>query len=104
MNKLLAFSVFDVKADVFNPPFFLPTRGLALRSFADMANDASTFIGKHPSDYKLVLIGAYDQGAGVMTPEAHESMGFGVEYVKVTPIGMVPAAGAALEAVKGGLS
>lgn len=58
--KLIAFSIFDEKATVFSPPFFLPAVGLATRLFSDLANDKTKTIGKHPSDYKLYQIGHYD--------------------------------------------
>lgn len=65
---LRAYSIFDNKALVYNPPFFAPTNGAAVRIMADTANDMSTSIGRHPNDYILYCVGHYDDSNGMMTP------------------------------------
>lgn len=77
-----AYSIFDVKADVFHAPFFTGTHGLAIRNFKDVANDKNSSIGKYPADFKLVCIGSYDDSRGVMEPLEHESLGFATEFVE----------------------
>jgi len=57
--KLLAFAIYDEKAEVYNNPFFTPAIGVASRMFSDLANDEKTTIGKHPSDYKLYHLGYF---------------------------------------------
>jgi len=66
MIKTEAFSVFDDKAGTFSPPFFMSTQGQAIRMFGDLVNDKNTQINKHPSDYRLFLIGAFDQSSGLL--------------------------------------
>lgn len=67
------FSVFDSKAVVFGTPIFVPTKGAAIRSFSDVANDEKSSIGKHPEDYTLFYLGEYDDATGSfdqVNPEA----------------------------------
>lgn len=80
--KLFAFSVYDVKADIYNVPFFAPTVGVALRNFGDLAKDPQSFISRHPQDYKLVEVGEYDDQVGLLTPMTHIGLGFAADYLE----------------------
>jgi len=62
--KMKVYSVFDEKAKVFSPPFFMPHNGQAMREFGDLAVDKSTVIAKHPSDYKLYCLAEFDNVSG----------------------------------------
>lgn len=64
--KLYAYCVYDRKALVYNAPFFAVADGSAARSFADLANDLSTTIGRHPMDYVLFRVGSFDDTSGVL--------------------------------------
>lgn len=66
--KQLVFSIYDVKAEVYNPPFCMKTLGLAKRTFQDMATDSKSQISKYPDDYALFEIGTYDDSIGLMEP------------------------------------
>jgi len=61
---LLAFSVYDAKAEAYLRPFFAESKGLAVRSFADAVNDPQSGMFKHPADYTLFLVGEFDQRSG----------------------------------------
>jgi len=89
---LKAFSVLDVKSEIFGRPFFCVSNGEALRAFKDLAGDKNTTVGRYPGDFKLVEIGTFDDGAGVMKHTMHNSLGFAYEFVAVsgTPVGVVP--------------
>ena len=63
---LKMFSVFDAKADAFLPPFFLHNNGLALRTFGDACNMKDHQFGKHPEDYTLFELGAFEDGSGTL--------------------------------------
>lgn len=63
--KVIACSVFDVKASAYMGPFFVPNVNIARRSFGDAVLDSSTGISKHPADYKLYQVGVFDDNAGV---------------------------------------
>lgn len=63
---LQIFAIFDTAAEVYSPPFFQKSIGLALRTFSDTAQDASTTIYQHPQDFTLFHVGQYDdQTAGI---------------------------------------
>lgn len=76
------FAVYDSKAGYFKTPFIMQTKGEAVRSWSDVANDKSTEIGKHPEDFTLFHIAGFDEESGkyenLLTPE---SCGLAVEYV-----------------------
>ncbi len=81
--KLIAFSIFDEKATIFSPPFFLPAVGLATRLFSDLANDDTKSIGRHPTDYKLYQIGKFDdQDAQFQTEDIPIFIGNATDYVE----------------------
>lgn len=86
---LLIFSIHDVKAELFGPPFFMSTPAEALRAFVDLADDPNTTIGKHPGDYRLVRLGTYDNISGIFENREHQNLGFASDYQrlgKVTPL------------------
>lgn len=66
MNKILV-AVRDQKAEFFLPPFFIESKGLAIRAFSDAVNDASTPVSKHPEDYSLYQLGEFDSVTGKIT-------------------------------------
>lgn len=83
---LKAFAVYDVKAEVYGRPFFLATKGLAIRSFADAAQDKNLDIGKYPSDYTLFEIGTFDDSCGMLKPlDANVPLGTALEYLREQP-------------------
>lgn len=78
---LQVFSVYDVKADVYMPPFFMSAVGQAVRAFKDLANDRNTTVGRHPGDFKLVKIGAWDDSTAVFEPMSPVMLGFAEDFV-----------------------
>lgn len=60
--KMLAMSIRDAKTDQWSPPFFVRSRGEAMRSFMDEVNstDPGSLIAKHPDDFALFLVGEFD--------------------------------------------
>lgn len=80
--KTLIFTVYDTKAECYLQPFFLPTRGLALRTFTETVNDKSHNFGKYPEDYTLFVLGSYeDQNSEFLLSKAPISLGVGVEFL-----------------------
>lgn len=89
--KLKAFAIFDVKSDSFHTPFFFPATGQAVRAFTDLVADKSTLVARHPSDYKLVQIGEYDDSRGYLSAlESHISLGFASDFVPASGLSVVP--------------
>lgn len=68
--KQQVYSILDVKSSVFSQPFFMVSKGVALRNFGDLVNDPQTTISKHPSDFKLYFIGEFDDNSGGLSPLA----------------------------------
>jgi hypothetical protein len=64
-------SVKDRAADVFNRPFFVPHRNVAVRDFTDEVNRsaADNQLNKHPDDFDLYLIGTFDDNTGTFSME-----------------------------------
>lgn len=52
--------IYDVKAKFYNKPFFLQNDSVAIRAFTDLANDPTTDVFKHPTDFILFSLGTYD--------------------------------------------
>jgi len=77
---LLAFSVFDAKADAYLRPFFAETKGLALRSFIDSVQDPQSPMFKHAEDYTLFRVGVFDQATGKFEACIPEGMGNAVQF------------------------
>lgn len=74
MNKLLAFTVYDSKAEAFLRPYFAETKGLAMRAFRDAVNDPSHEMHKHAEDYTLFHIGFFNQQDGSLENGVCDSM------------------------------
>lgn len=75
MAKLRAYSVYDSKAEAYLRPFFAPSRGLAIRSFADVVNDKTHEVNKHAADYTLFEIGDFDEATGLFISKTPETLG-----------------------------
>lgn len=77
------FTVHDIKAEAYLPPFTLPTRGLAIRAFNTMANDATHAFSQHPEDYTLFVLGTFDDSTGLIKPFATpEPIGKAIDFIE----------------------
>lgn len=81
--KLIAFCVYDNKALAFLPPFFVHNELVAMRSFADVANDKTHAFGLNPTDYTLFRVGDFNDELGELTPLVpHVNMGLAASFLK----------------------
>lgn len=64
MASHLVFAVRDSAMDAFMQPFFVPSTGVAVRSFSDEVNRADSPMNTHPDDYSLYQIGEYEESTG----------------------------------------
>jgi hypothetical protein len=81
--KQLIFSINDLKAELWTKPMFVLKEGQMLRTFSDSANDPSNYVGQHPEDYCLYLIGEWDEEKGELKYyDAKKSYGLASGYVK----------------------
>lgn len=75
------YSIFDNKARCFSRPFFAVNADVATRSFGQVANDLSTEIGRHPTDFTLFCIGSFDDELGTLWPLGqNENLGLATMY------------------------
>lgn len=80
------FTIFDQKAEAYLAPFFLNTKGQAIRAFSDSINDPSHQFNHHPEDYTLFQLGEYDDSAAsIDTLPSPISLGVAIEYIKEAP-------------------
>jgi hypothetical protein len=61
-------SVKDRAADAFGRPLFVPSVGLAIRSFSDEVNrsDPENQMFNHSDDFDLFEIGTFDDNTGII--------------------------------------
>jgi len=91
VNKM--YTVYDSKAEAFLVPFFMRTKGEALRAWQQAVNDEQTQFSKYPSDFTLFEIGEYDDSTGtVVMHEAKISLGSALEFKKVVDVVSTPVA------------
>jgi len=77
------FAIFDIKANAYLQPFFLPTNGMAIRSFETACNDKSTQFSRHPMDYTLFELGEFDEVTGRLSAlQVPIPLGSAKEFVK----------------------
>jgi hypothetical protein len=65
--KLNICSVKDRAADAFGRPMFVPSTGVAIRSFSDELNrsDTDNQLFNHPDDFDLYEFGVFDDNTGL---------------------------------------
>lgn len=72
MAKLKVYAVHDTQIGAYARPFFMRTRGEALRSWQDACNDSTMDMCKYPHDYALFELAEFDEETGtfnnLMTP------------------------------------
>ncbi len=80
------FSVYDSKAGIYLPPFYLQTKGQALRQFADTVNGSKeNQIANHPEDFTLFELGIFDDLICQFTlHETPISLGVAIEFKRET--------------------
>lgn len=67
---LRIYGIRDLKAAAFAPPFFQARDEMAVRAFSDAIGDPSHPMSRHPEDYQLFYLGEFDDGSGIVTPNA----------------------------------
>ena len=65
LNK---YTIFDSALEAYNQDYSLENDAMALRQFANMANEDTT-IAKNPEDYSLWRIGTFETTTAQLTPE-----------------------------------
>jgi len=78
-------AVYDVKMGQYNTPLSFPTKGVALRSFADQCANQSpeNAFRLHPEDYLFFHLGEYNEETGQLVSYAPQQIAHAVDYVNV---------------------
>lgn len=61
---LIVVGIRDTAVDAFMRPWFVPSTGMAIRSFQDEVRNAESPMAKHPADYTLFQLGSFDEDSG----------------------------------------
>ncbi len=66
--KYVVVSIKDRAADAFGRPAFVPSVGVAIRSFSDEVNrdNSENQMYAHPDDFDLFELGSYDDSTGIV--------------------------------------
>ena len=72
--KQIICTVKDRAADAFGRPMFVPSAGVAIRSFSDEINrnNADNQLFNHPDDFDLYELGEFDDNSGLFA--LHEQL------------------------------
>jgi len=67
--KQIICTVKDRAADAYGRPMFVPSAGVAIRSFSDEINrnNADNQLYNHPDDFDLYELGEFDDNTGLFT-------------------------------------
>lgn len=85
------FAVFDSKACAYMAPFFLPSKGLAIRAFVDLATRPDSTVTKYPADFTLFELGEFEDSTGIIKAlPAPISIGNALEFVASKEANSVP--------------
>jgi len=60
------YSVYDIKAEAYAPPFFLARDEVAKRTFLDAMSDPGHPMAAHPEDYVLYRLADFDDETGTV--------------------------------------
>lgn len=75
------FTVYDSKAEVYLTPFFMKSRGEALRAWSDIVNDSQSMFFRHGGDYTLFEVGEYDDATGkVVSHQSYINLGLALDF------------------------
>lgn len=78
---MLMFALYDSKAEAYLVPFFMKTRGMAIRAVtADLQKNAD--LSRFAADYTLFELGFFDEMSGDFKQEGH-NLGQLSQYMEV---------------------
>lgn len=75
------YAVHDIKAEVFNLPYFSTNEAVALRIFQGGVNDRTTDLNRNPEDYSLHCLGEYDMETGKITADGPRLVALAATFV-----------------------
>lgn len=72
--KLEMYSIYDSKVGAYLPPFFVPSRGAAVRAVQQAVNTDDHPFHHFPADYTLFFLGTWDDAQSFFDVQAPESV------------------------------
>lgn len=80
------FGIYDSKAEAYLPPFFMKSKGEAIRAITAHVSDPQHNFCKYAEDFTLFELGSWDDSTGVFTLlNAPHSLGVLLEFKRVDP-------------------
>lgn len=77
------YSVYDSKVSLYAKPFYMRTRGEAIRGFTEVVNNKETDLGKFPGDFTLFELGEYSEDTGKFTTyDTPYNVGLALDFIK----------------------
>lgn len=77
------FSIYDSAAEAYLPPFFVPTKAIAVRNFQHACNDETHAFHRHAGDYTLFELGTFNQKTAEITTHATpENHGLALTFIE----------------------
>lgn len=69
---MVVMALFDVQAQAFHRPIFVPSRGVGVRMVSDEANRqaADNVMYQHPADFRFFELGFWSDSSGLFTSHA----------------------------------
>lgn len=81
--KLCIFSVYDAKAEAYVNPFYMRSKGEAIRAFTGEVNNKESMYNKHSEDFTLFQLGEFDARTGeIKCYDVKQPLGCAIEYRK----------------------
>lgn len=77
---LQIFTVFDDKTQAYLQPFYMQTKGAAIRAIQDAIDDPQHQFAKHLEDYALFHIGQWDDSNGQFDTSVPAIVGRLIEF------------------------
>lgn len=81
---LNSYSIFDIKAQVYSPPFHAITHGAACRIVQDSFTPSSALF-RHPNDFIIYCIARFDDATGQLTALDREHVRDVISLMPETP-------------------
>lgn len=75
------FSIYDNAVNTYGAPWTMKTTAEAVRAFRNMAEDNQTTVGRNPTDFRLYLVGMWDDNECEFVPQERESLGWAHELI-----------------------
>jgi len=76
------YSIYDSKVEAYMQPFFMQTKGQAIRALTDSLMDEKSQYAKHPQDFTLFELSDYDDSEGKFIPHpSPKSVGVLIEFM-----------------------